>query len=213
MDEEEVIVYEAQFVKLRDEFVDAASGPRDEDGKLKETYQNMRKAIESNMDSLNDFRRLTGEETDLEKEIKKLQEDITKFSSTLKDHNETKEEAQTEVDELRLLIDLTRRWSDDANRIVGKKMQIQQKQMDLSAATTVDTSRDLKTVDATVSKLREEKESLSNEIAKLNKEMTAINRKISEKSTAVSLSTCFPRMLCEFCRSSLSVSISTGGQV
>lgn len=182
----EVEVFQQGIQDLHQLFVDSDSGRQEEDARLKETYQSMRKTIESRMDDLNDFRRLTGEEADMEKEIKKLQDEITRYTSTLKEHNENKDEAQTEVDELRLLIDLTRRWSDDANRIMGKKMQIHQKKLDLSASTTADTSRDLKTVDRAVSNLREEKESLSTKIAELNKEMTAINRKISDKSTAVS---------------------------
>jgi len=186
MDDAEADVFQQGIQELQQLLVDSDSGRQEEDARLKETYQSMRKTIESRMDDLNDFRRLTGEEADMEKEIKKLQDEITRYTSTLKEHNEIKDEAQTEVDELRLLIDVTRRWSDDANRIMAKKMQIHQKKLDLSASTAADTSRDLKTVDRAVSNLREEKESLSTKIAELNKEMTGINRKISDKSTAVS---------------------------
>jgi len=171
---------------LENQMCNVDLGAQEENESNKKKYQSMRRTIEDSMDDLNDHRRLTSEEADLEKEIKKLQDEISRYNATLKDHNETKDEAQTEVDELRLLIDLSRRWTDDTSRIVQKKMQIHQKQLDLNAATTADTSRDLKTVDRSVTKLREEKEAYGGKIANLNKEMTTLNRVMSEKASAVS---------------------------
>lgn len=145
----------------------------------------MRGTIEKSMEDLNDFRRLTGEETDLEKSIKKLQEEIVRFTSTLKEQKEHKDDAQGEIDELRLLIDLTRRWSDDANRIVRKKVSIKQKQCDLDAVSNTDTTRDLTTVERALSKCQDEREKLVTKTGELNKEATALIRYQSEKNTAV----------------------------
>jgi chromosome segregation ATPase len=183
----EVEVFQAAMKDLSDDFALILSDPNAQEQyrTLKATYQNMRKAVESKVDDLRDFRRMTGEAGDLDKEIKRLQDDISHYNATLKDQTEKRDEAQSEVNELRELVDTIRRWSDDAGRIAEKKLQIYQKKLDLNATVT-DSTRDLKTVDRQITELKEEKEVLSNKILRLNKEMSDINHRISEVSTQVS---------------------------
>jgi chromosome segregation ATPase len=182
----EITVFQAAMKELmtNPNLVQTDTNAQEQYNSLKTTYQTMRKAVESKVDDLRDFRRMTGEASDLEKEIKRLQDDIVHYNATLKEQSEKRDESQVEVDELRELIDVIRRWSDDSGRIAEKKMQILQKKLDLQATVT-DSTRDLKTVDRQIAELREEKESLSNKILRLNKEMSEINHRISEVSTQV----------------------------
>jgi chromosome segregation ATPase len=150
----------------------------------KATYQTMRKAVESKVDDLRDFRRMTGEAGELEKEIKRLQDEVYHCTASLKNQSDLTDDAQQEVNKLRALCDTIRRWTDDANRVAEKKMQIQQMKMELESVSATST-RDLKTVDRELTELREEKESLANKILRLNKEMSEVNLRISEISTQV----------------------------
>lgn len=182
----EVEVFRAAMKELMIDFSLVQSDPNAQEQyrTIKATYQNMRKAVESKVDDLRDFRRMTGEAGDVEKEMKRLQDDISHYNATLKDQSDKRDEAQAEVDDLRELVDTVRRWSDDANRVAEKKLQIHQKKLDLNATVT-DSTRDLKTVDRQISELKEEKETFSNKILRLNKEMSDINHRISEVSTQV----------------------------
>ena len=186
MDIAEVEVFQVAMKKLVSDSSLVQSDPNAQEQYriLKATYQNMRKAVESKVDDLRDFRRMTGEAGDLEKDIKRLQDDISHYNANLKDQSDKNDEAQTEVDDLRELMDTIRRWSDDASRISEKKLQIHQKKLDLNA-TVNDSTRDLKTVDRQITELKEEKEAHSNKILRLNKEMSDINHRISEVSTQV----------------------------
>lgn len=150
----------------------------------KHMYETMRKSVEDKIDDLRDFRRLTGEADELEREIKRLTDIVVQCNTDLKERSAKRDEAQAEVDELRAVLDMIRRWSDDAVRIAEKKLQAQQKQRDLNATLT-DSSRDLKTVDRQIVELREEKEGLANKIVRLNKEMSDFNHRISEVSSQV----------------------------
>jgi chromosome segregation ATPase len=147
-------------------------------------YQSMRKSIEEKVDDLRDFKRMTGEATELEKEIKRLQDDLMHHRETLATQGDTRDREQKVVDELNGLVDTIRRWAEDAGRVIDKKMEIKQKVLDLNA-TSADTTRDLKTVDRQITEMREEREMMSNKVARLHKETSDLNSKISEVSNLV----------------------------
>lgn len=154
------------------------------DGADRLFYLSMRKSIEGKADDLRDFKRMTVEASDLEKEIKRLQDDILHHHETLAMQKALCDKGQYEVDDTIGLVDTIRRWSEDAVRVVDKKIQIKQKILDLKA-TCADSTRDLKTVDRQIAEMREEKEMMSTKILRLNKEMSDLNHKISEVSTSV----------------------------
>jgi len=185
MNGDEVEVFADRINKLEEKFATIDPDAEAENERLLSKYKSMRGTIEKSMEDLSDFRRLTGEEADLEKIIKKLQEEIVRFSSTLKEQKDNKEDAQGEIDELRLLIDLTRRWSDDSSRIVRKKVSIKQKKCDLDAVSNTNTTRDLKTVELALSKCQDEREKLVSKTQRLNKDASDIIRFLQEKNNAV----------------------------
>ncbi len=152
---------------------------------FKTAYQSMRKALDGGIDDLRDSRRMTDEASDLEKDTQKRQDELNHHNNTLREQNVARDELQKEVTDLRELVDTLRRWMDDAGRIVEKKLQICQKKLDLQA-TSSHGDRDLKQVDRLITTLRDDRETLSNKILRLNKEMSELNQKISEVSSAVS---------------------------
>jgi chromosome segregation ATPase len=187
MDESEAVVFQDSIANLIEEspFVNYDADAMEKYKHTKASYQNMRKILEGNLGTLSDFRRLTSEAVDLEKEVKRLEEDVTHYSNTLKHQLQSKDDTERELKDVRDLKLMIEKWTEHAGRIAEKKLQIHHKKMDLSAMVT-DSSRDLKTVDREIANLREEKESLSTKISRLNKELSEINSRISVLSERVS---------------------------
>lgn len=151
----------------------------------KTNYTRWKRIVSDCVGDLRDYGRYIQETADLEKEAKQLQDALSKSQSVLQDEKEKCQELQTEADELQALVDATKRWSDDAGRIAEKRMQINQKFLDLSITQT-DTGRDLKTVEKEMNDRMEKKDQLTDKISKLNKESTRLNDKISNFSQAAS---------------------------
>jgi myosin heavy subunit len=150
-------------------------------------YQRWRKVVSERMDDLRDYSRMTSEAAELEKETSRLQDDIGHYQATLKDQRGKEAEVLSEKQELDTLAIAAKGWSGDATRIAEKRMQISQKNLDLTAtATATDNTRDLRTVEREVDELSEEKDNLSNKINRLNKEMTNLNTRFNQLSTQVS---------------------------
>lgn len=185
IDETKIFIEAMKNFENDKDIVDTDENAQEKYKSLKTAYQSMRKALEGGIDDLRDSRRMTEETIDLEKDVQRLQDELTHCHSTFKEQTVLRDDLQKEVIDLRELVDTIRRWMDDAGRIVEKKLQICQKRLDLRATST-DNSRDLKTVDRHITELREEKEALSSKILRLNKEMSELNQKISEVSSAVS---------------------------
>jgi DNA repair exonuclease SbcCD ATPase subunit len=161
----------------------------------KSTYQRWRKVIADNMDDVRVFRRMTDESTEAETATERLQADLTHHQAKANDQKELLAESQPVADELRALVDAAKRWSEDANRIADKKIEINQKHADLSAS-TAHTGRDLRTVEREMAEKMEDKDNLTNKINKLNKEMSSLNNLLSQLSSQVSVRWCDPGRLC-----------------
>lgn len=177
----------AAFAKAINEIVDTLATPNETEEnyhKLKFFYQQFRKLLSDKMEDLRDFQRLTEESSDIEKEGGRLEDDIEIFESTLLKQEGVESDVQLELNELRDLVDLARRWSEDATRIAEKRMQIQQKNQNLTAS-VVDSSRDLRTVEREMNDLMEKKDIFTTKINRLNKEMTQLNNAVSTLSIQV----------------------------
>lgn len=183
-DETKIFITAMKELERDKEIIDVDEKAQELYKTLKPAYQSMRKALESGIDDLRDSRRMSDEASELEKDTQRLQDELNHCNSTFKEQNVVRDELQKETIELRELVDTIRRWTDDAGRIVEKKLQICQKKIDLQA-TSSNSKRDMKTVDRQIAELREEKEALSNKILRLNKEMSELNQKISEVSSSV----------------------------
>jgi chromosome segregation ATPase len=181
MKEAEVAVFQEAIAALmdNDSLIETSNNNRD-----RTLYQSMRRAIEEKVDDLRDFKRMTNEATELEKVIKRLQDDLLHHRETLATQSDKRDREQKVVDELSELVDTIRRWAEDAGRVVDKKMEINQKVLDLKA-TSADSTRDLKTVDRQITEMREERDMMSAKVARLHKETSDLNNKISEISNSV----------------------------
>jgi chromosome segregation ATPase len=186
-DAEELEQFLGAFMAEGSELIKKSVGDSSTGRKAKSFYENVRKKIGSLQGGLHDVARISEEISELENGTKRLQEEISQCNDTLKSLTSEKDTEQSNVDDIRGLMELIRRWIDDANRISEKRLEIQQKRLDLSAASGTDGDKDLRTVDREIVELREEKDNLAAKINRLNKEVTEINRRISDASTRVSL--------------------------
>ena len=75
------------------------------------------------------------------------------------------DEQASEVDELRELLDASKRWAEAAGRIAEKRMQVNQKKDDLSMSIADIGGRDLRTVEQEVAERLEKKDNLSNQVS------------------------------------------------
>lgn len=139
--------------------------------------------------SVRDFWRLSEEVATTEAQIQALVQEGAKCQEALNDQKVLVAGFDVEASELQTLVDASRRWADDANRIAAKRDQISSKRASLRSITCGE-DRDLRTVEREMSQRMEEKDALSNKINALNKEMTDLNRSISQLSTQVCLTRC-----------------------
>lgn len=148
-------------------------------------YQRWRKAVSETMHDVLEFNRITTEVKDTEVVINDIEEELSTRQSELDGLKVTCSDLQTEADELRDLVDSTKRWTEDARRLSRKKMEIGQKQVDLSISTSHIADRDLQTVEDDLNKRIAEKDELMNKINNLNKVMSELNNKIVTLSAQV----------------------------
>jgi DNA repair protein RAD50 len=186
MDEEVAQKFESTMKSMAEnsELVIGDPATQEKYQKSKVFYQNIRTKVGKEIDNHQEFRRLTDEVAVLEKELKRCSGEVLQLQTILKDKSEAKDDLQKEFDELRNLCEITRRWVDDANRISQKKMDIKQKQSDLRVS-VAESSRDFRTVERSIADLKEKKETLTNRIFRLNKEMTNLNMATANKSAQV----------------------------
>jgi DNA repair exonuclease SbcCD ATPase subunit len=162
----------------------------------KAKYVEWKKIVVECMDDLRDYQRMNKEMNDTEKEHQRLSEDASHFQAKLRNQKSEKTDLQVSDEELRDIAELSKRWSEDAGRLAEKRMQIGQKELDLSASVT-DSGRDLKTVEREMNEKMEEKDMLSNKINTLNREATKLNTLLANLSSSVSNSAilrCLPSL-------------------
>jgi DNA repair exonuclease SbcCD ATPase subunit len=147
----------------------------------------VRRSIQSYITDLRDFSRANKEVESLEAEMAKLRVESDVAHNQVNDQKAVVDELQSEVNELRELLDSSKRWNEDANRIASKRMKIGEKRYALGVNTQYH-DRDLRTVEAEVSRLSDEKDSISNRINELNKEMNLLNKNLHAQAEIVSVS-------------------------
>lgn len=155
----------------------------------KKNFERWRKTISNSMGDISEHKRLVVESQNLTNTVKELEAAVAEQEQELLTLNTDKDDIQSRVDDLRVLSDLTKRWVEDANRMSTKKMRINSKNDDLSmsmtAMSTMAGNRDLRTVERELEEKREEKDTLMTRIARLNKEMTQLNTRVSNLSQQV----------------------------
>jgi hypothetical protein len=112
---------------------------------LEANYKDWRSAISDLSEEVREAQRLTEEAKVLEQEIQEARDELRNAQSLQAQQIDQVKKLQSEFDELRTLHDTTKRWAYDASRIKEKRMQIGQKNLDLSIS-EAGAGRDLRTV-------------------------------------------------------------------
>lgn len=180
MDDDELQVMRAAMKKL----MDAESSPLLKPSNLAkaegararlEKYQGWKTELSGKMEDLLEYSRIKEECVALDKSVKELEAERERRQDALNEAKEKCGEIDKEVADVRELVDMSKRWYEDAGRISEKRLQISSKHdtsMSMSMSVPDTAGRDMKTVERDLNDKREEKETMMNKIARLNKEMS-----------------------------------------
>lgn len=187
MDEDEYIVFRSNFDALLNEsgLVSTDQEQMDHFNSLKKKYEKYVKTLRNNAFQFSEYERLQKECSTVETELQQLRDELSTQQASLSDLKSKSTDRHTELDELRDLVESSKRWADDAHRVKDKRMQINQKNDELSLSTAV-SGRDLRTVEKELQKKVESKEEKINAINRLNKEMTELNNRVTQLATQAS---------------------------
>jgi DNA gyrase/topoisomerase IV subunit A len=128
-------------------------------------YQQWRKVVADNMNDVMEYRRIANEANELDQSIGILEAELSEKTRLLDLAKDKSSDLQTEVDELRELLEASKRWAEAASRIAEKRMQVNQKQLDLSISNADVGGRDLKTVEQDLADRMETKDQHSNQVS------------------------------------------------
>lgn len=179
MDDEQYGVFKETINDLMEEspLVVVREGEVEEHNQIKQRYGDWRKIMWDNSSDFREYDRLQKEGTAVESDLQRLREEMATQKTNVAEQKEKTNECRLEVDEARDLVDSCKRWAEDASRIKDKRMQINQKNDELTVSAT--SGRDLKTVEKELRERTDEKEDAISQINKLNKEMTELNNSLS----------------------------------
>ena len=184
-------------------------------------YIKWKDTVSEHSQAVLEYRRIANEVHDAGATVRQLEIELSDFSGQLNDAKDTLSDLEKETASLQDLFDSAKRWYEAAGRIVEKWSQIRQKTNDLSISTVDAHGRDLETVEREMNERIEEREHYNNQVswdecmdarciqwhyslvffsscsqmARLNKELTALMSRISQLSDTVCLC-----LLLEKCR-------------
>ena len=185
-------MFKASLDEMRDversELLRSNRQKADKTRSAKANYHRWRKTVSETMHDVMEFNRITTEVKDTEMVIDDVGEELSTLQLELDGFRDTCSDLQTEAEDLRNLMDSTKRWTEDARRLARKKMEIGQKQVDLSISTSHMADRDLQVVEEDLNRRIAEKDELMNKINSLNKVMSELNNKVAMLSSQVSMS-------------------------
>jgi predicted nucleic acid-binding Zn-ribbon protein len=143
---------------------------------LKANYESWKTVLTGCMDDLRDYERMNQEMSEVDNQNHRLRDDVAHYQTKLRDQKKDTTDLQVADEELRELLDVTKRWSEDAGRISEKRAKIVQEQEVLTAS-NADFGRDVTTVELELNRMNEEKDELANKISALNREMSGLNNR------------------------------------
>lgn len=187
MDDDEYRTFKEKFEELMEEsvLVSADQESTDRYNSLKKKYEKWVKVLRNNLVEIREYERLQKECSTAETEVQQLRDDLSTQQTCLSELKTKSANRRNEVDEIRELVEISKRWADDAHRIKDKRIQINHKKDELSMSTAV-SGRDLRTVEKELNSKIESKEEKINAINRLNKEMTELNNRVTQLSSQAS---------------------------
>lgn len=126
-------------------------------------YKQWQQIVANNINDIFEYQRITNEVDEIEKNIEKLEDLLSTTKQELDAEKGAEADLNTEVDDLRELMESSNKFSDAAGRIFEKHLQVNEKQLDLSANNADIGGRDLETVERELTARRKQKDDHSNE--------------------------------------------------
>lgn len=169
---EELQTYKETSEKLRKDpkFIELDEEQDAKNAAMRQQYQVWRNAVAEKLSDVKDAMRLEKEVAELEQDSQTLNEDLSSLKKSISQLEEEAASCESEVDELRGLVEVASRWENDARRIATKRMEIQQKTLDINASTASNEGRDLHEMEAERKRKVEEREAAMNKAAAITKE-------------------------------------------
>jgi chromosome segregation ATPase len=145
-------------------------------------YQRWRKTVSECMGDVLNYTRMEGEANDLEKTVADDEKELATAEKELQDLNNNSADLKKELEELRGLADISKRWNDDASRIATSKGQVRMKEdfsVNMSMSTTLSGGRDLRTVEADLERHQAQKDKLNDQVTVINKRQTELTQRLN----------------------------------
>ena len=187
MDDEEFGVFKDTMKELMTDspLVEVDETAAEKHKEMKEKYTKWRKTLSDYSSDFREYERLQKEHASSETELQTSLDEIATLKSNLAKLKDKSTERRNEMNEVRDLVESCKRWAEDAHRIKDKRMQINQKNDELTMTATTG-GRDLRTVEKELQDRGDSKEEKIQQINKLNKEMTELNNRVANLATQTS---------------------------
>ena len=127
-------------------------------------YSEWKKAVSENVNGVLNHGRISVEVKALEKRVSQGEDELGQLNRSLESTLGKRDDLQVEVENLRELLEASKRWVDAGNRVAEKRRTINEQKMELSMSCTDFGGRDLKVVESELNARLESKEQHSNQV-------------------------------------------------
>ena len=145
--EEEALAFRAQIKSLYDKENSVLLEGSDADRAAIDSYTRWKDVVSKSLPGTSEYRRLVNETSGLKSDIDEMTIFVNQKNAELDNLASQAKSLEEDVQESRGLLEQTRQFAGAASRIAEKRMQVKQKQLDLSASAADIAGRDLKTVE------------------------------------------------------------------
>lgn len=141
--------------------------------------------VSQNVNEWYELKRVSNDLESIEKIVneKTQEEDILKNELSVAKDKETR--LKQDQDDLRQILELSRRLLDEASKIGRKMNQVESKRLTLSYSFSSAGGRDLRTLEHEVASKMQMKDELSASVSKLNRDLSVINEKMNQSTKLV----------------------------
>lgn len=145
--EDEAMAFRSQTKSLYDKENSVLLEGSDADQAAINSYTQWKDVVSKSLPGTSEYRRLANETKGLKSDIDEMTIFVNQKNAELDNLASQEKSLEEDVQESRGLLEQTRQFAGAASRIAEKRMQVKQKQLDLSASAADIAGRDLKTVE------------------------------------------------------------------
>ena len=186
MDYEETQVFIRTIERLHTDIIALDQVKAQQNRTTVEQYNKWKTIVNGSNNDWQECNRLKNEIAGMEKAYEQGSKELIQLKSDFDDLDSKKTSLETDTTELHNFFVETGRLRDDASRIADKQNQIKSKKQRIKVMAPDSGGRSLDKVESDVNARLEEKESIMNSIASLNKEMSSLNKRIQLASAQLS---------------------------